>query len=265
MIDTTELQERLCRSFCESVRIRPVPCGYAVSSFFSDNSGDPIQFFIIEDGDTYYLEDSGDFLATLKASDVDFETGTRASLLAQVLEDGNAFWDEDSFEIRSKTMDLSSLTEGMLLFTSALMRARDVGLLTRDVIRSTFREDATRILEERYRDQFSANDNVAIDQDFQEFRTDLVLRPIEGTSTAAVYFVNNNEKLLEAQLMLEQTMRKKREDVHVIALIETLDKVSQQKFQRAQNRGLEMPIFQGDEYAAIDRIAQSIQLAASHS
>lgn len=260
MIDIDSIRERLCRTFCSSIGVAAVPCGYAVSTAFEDSSGDRLRFYVIADEDRFHLEDSGDFLATLKASGIDFDVGQRGELLKQVLGEGDAYWDQDTFEIRTEDFAEGELAARMVKFTTALLRARDVGLLTRDLIRSTFREDAIRTFDSLYAGQFVANENQAVDNDFKDFPSDLVLRSKETGQLAAVYFVSNTEKLLEAQLTLDETLRLNRLDVKVVAVLEDLKKVSPRKFQRAQNRGLSMPIFAGDETAAMQRVGEAIGL-----
>lgn len=55
---------------------------------------------------------------------------------------------------------------------------------------------------------------------------------------------------------------KKRMDFSVIALIEEPDMrlISRRKFQRAQNRDISMPIFRGDEEAALDAIERKLAI-----
>ena len=263
MIDFGTIEQRLCRTFCAGISVRPVPSGYAVSSVFQDNSGDRLSFYVIEEEEnSYRLEDSGDFLANLKASGIDFEVGQRGQLLEQILKESGSFWDQDTYEIKSDEFTASDLGDRMIKFTTALLRVRDVSLLTREFVRSTFREDAIRIFEERYSDQYTSNDNEPVDGDFLEYPSDLIIRPNskQESKAAAVYFVSDTAKLLEAQLMFQHAKNKERSDVSVVALIEKLNKVSSKKFQRAQNNGLIMPIFDGDEVGAIDRIGSLIGL-----
>lgn len=130
------------------------------------------------------------------------------------------------------------------------------------MVKSTFREDALKILEERYQGQFTANNNACVDADFRDFPSDMVLRATQTHHVAALYFVSGNEKLLEAQLMLDEARSLNRRDVQIIALVESLTKVSHHKFQRAQNRGLSMPIFLGDETAAMRRVGDALGLCA---
>ena len=144
------LTRALCSTFCEAITVNPVPCGFAVSAAFTDASGDRIAFYVVAEGDSYRLEDDGEYLARLVALGVDIERGQRQQLLQSVLETAGAFWDRDTYEIKTGTFDGAELTARMVRFLSALIRIRDLELLTRDFVRSTFREDATTAIMERF-------------------------------------------------------------------------------------------------------------------
>jgi hypothetical protein len=153
-------------------------------------------------------------------------------------------------------------------FLSSLIRVRDLELLTRDFVRSTFREDATEAIRAKFGDVANINDNVAIDRDFAEFPADLVIAPKSSQRDAcpgAVYFVNTNDKLNEALLLQMEAQHLNRRDFEVIALLEEpgMRVISPRKFQRAQNRLLAMPIFRGDEDAAMTMIGRKLRLVAT--
>lgn len=265
MIDAELLRSNLCKTFCSSIMVNPVPCGFAISTLFSDRSGDPLGFYVVESGDGYRIEDDGEYLAKLIGSGVPIDQGQRASLLEAILEQGGASWDQDTFEIRSESFDESQLGKRLIGFLSALIRIRDLELLTREVVRSTFREDATAALENRYGNVATFGENEPVDRSLSEFPADLVIRPKSreiSSKTGAVYFVNSNEKLSEALLLQMEARRLKHQDLEIIALIEDSDMrmLSKKRFQRAQNRSLSMPIFRGDEDAALDRIGRDLGL-----
>jgi hypothetical protein len=81
----------------------------------------------------------------------------------------------------------------------------------------------------------------------------------------AIYLVTSNDKLNEALLALQEAQIKNRSDFAIMALIEEPDMrlISRRKFQRAQNRSLPMPIFRGDEDAAMAKIAKELNLTRS--
>lgn len=260
-MNAARFEKQLCERFCTSVSINPVPAGFAVSTAFSDRSGDRLTFYIVETIDGIRLEDDGSFLSNLVANDVAISQGTRGEILDAILDQSGVFWDRETFEIRTHDFKESELPERAIAFLSAVIRARDLELFTRDVVRSTFREDATAAIKDMFGQVAEIDEDTAI---IPEFDADLVLKPLNGYSPrGAVYFVNSNEKLTEALLLQTEAQRLGRDDFTVIALLEDADmrQLSRRKFQRAQNRGLSMPIFRGDEDAALAAIGSKLNLA----
>ncbi|MDV7341579.1 DUF1828 domain-containing protein [Terasakiella sp. A23] len=257
-MDVGSLKKSLCETFCAEVSINPVPVGWAISGLFEDNSGDRISFYMTETPDGIAFEDDGDFLAEMIASRIDIENGQRSELLNSVLASADAYWDKDTYQIKSNhAYDQNNLSIAAIKFLSALVRARDIALLTRDVIRSTFREDVAQALEDQFGGKLTISENQAIDPRFKDFAADFVLTNPANSKTGALYLVNSTEKLLEAQLLLmELVSHQSDDDYPVIAMIEDLNKVSTNKFKRAQNSGLQMPIYTGDEFLAVERVGK---------
>ncbi|HMQ95199.1 MAG TPA: DUF1828 domain-containing protein [Amaricoccus sp.] len=265
MIDAESLRNNLCKTFCSSIVVNPVASGFAVSTLFSDRSGDPIGFYVVDSGDGFRIEDDGEYLARLIGSGIPIDQGNRAQLLEAILQQGGASWDHDTYEIRTESFAESKLGLRLTSFLSALIRVRDLELLTREVVRSTFREDATAALQQRYGHVAKFSENESFDRTLSEFPADLIIRPNhDSAKSGALYFVNSNEKLSEALLLQMESNRLKRDDLRIIALIEDSEMrtLSKKKFQRAQNRSLSMPIFRGDEDAAVERIGRDLEIAA---
>lgn len=265
MINTEAIKANLCKTFCASISVNAVPVGFAVSTHFSDRSGDRLGFYVVETGDGYRIEDDGEYLARLVGSGIPIDQGQRGQLLESILDSANASWDQDTYEIKSRSFQEAELGQRLTTFLSALIRVRDLELLTRDVIRSTFREDATAALEDRFGTVARFDENQAIDRAFAEFPADLVIRPSQSDGKrGALYFVTSNDKLNEALLLKMEAERLNRSDFSIIALLEDSEMkgISRKKFQRAQNRSLSMPIFRGDEDAAVNRIGRDLMLAA---
>lgn len=263
MIDAEFLKSSLCKTFCSSIVVNPVPSGFAISTIFADRSGDPLAFYVVESGDGYRIEDDGDYLARLVGSGIAIDQGQRAQLLDAILDQAGAAWDRDTYEIRSGSFGQPELGRRLTNFLSALIRVRDLEILTRDVVRSTFREDAISALQQKYGQVARFDENEPVDRTFSEFPVDLVIRPSEsGAIIGAVYFVSSNEKLNEALLLKMESEALGRREFGIIALIEDLEMtaISRERFQRAQNRSLSMPIFRGDEDAAVARIGRDLAL-----
>jgi Domain of unknown function DUF1828 len=265
MIQLDILKNELCRTFCSAISVRAVPSGVAISTVFSDRSGDPIGAYLVETPEGYRIEDDGEYLSRLVGSGIPIDQGQRGQLLNAILAQGGAYWNQDTYEISSDPfLNEEEIGLRMANFISSLIRVRDLEFLTRELVRSTFREDATADLEERFGGSARFDENEAVDSSLSEFPADLVVRPNRVGSVGALYFVNTNEKLSEALLLQMEVERLQRTDVKIVALIEDSEMraISKRKFQRAQNRSLSMPIYRGDEQAAITRIGRDLSLAA---
>lgn len=264
MIGTSDLKDRLCQHFCTGFSVNPVPIGMAISTVFSDDSGDKVDFYLRADENGYCLEDDGQFISNLIGFGISVDEGTRGKLLRSILESGDAHLDEDTYEIKSRYFSESEIHRYVVKFISALIRVHDLSLLTRDVVASTFKEDALNAISNSFEPLAEIQEGAVIDKQLSEFPTDVVIRPTKKKNgrTGAVYFANTNEKLSEALLLKMEAMTLKRTDFEVIALIEEPDMryISRKKFQRAQNRSLTMPIFRGDEDAAMAMIGRTLQL-----
>lgn len=258
------LRERLQSFFAATVNVRAVPAGYVISTIFRDRSGDPISFYLVEDSDGLHVEDDGDYLANLIARDIPIDQGQRGSLLDSILAESNSYWDRETYEIKSVTFSPEETERRVIDFVSSLIRVRDLELITREVIRSTFREDAASALIARFGKIADIDENAIVSKSFSEFPADFVLRPrgISGSIPGAIYLVNSNEKMSEALLLHIEMQNNAPDEFAVVGLIEDSDMrlLSRKKFQRTQNRSLPMPIFRGDEDAAMNMIARRLHI-----
>jgi hypothetical protein len=260
-----ELRRLLCSAFCAGVRVTPVASGYAVGSAFSDHSGDQIGFYVaLGDGEAV-IEDDGSYLSHLVASDVAIDQGTRGHLLDAILDSVGAFWDRETFEIKTPPFPVGDLGARCVAFLSGLLRVRDLELLTRDVVRSTFRDDVTLAVSAAMGHAADFETNAPIASGFDEFPADLVIRPKSSVPTAqaaALFFANSVDRLNEALLLKMEALRLAREDFEVVAVLEKADPkiLNSLRFQRAQNRGVVMPIFRRDERESVDLIRRTLRL-----
>lgn len=260
-----ELKRQVCSMFCGAITIRPVPTGYAISSAFEDNSGDRISFYLTSTTEGFQIEDDGSYLAHLIAKDIPIEQGQRGQLLEAILSQANAYWDRETYEIRTPSFAEDQAPRRIIDFLSSMIRVRDLELITREVVRSTFREDAIDALTRSFAHVANLNENEPINKAFQDYPADIVIRPktVINALPGAVYFVNSNDRLNEALLLQTEARAQNRDhDFAVIALIEEPDMkvLSRKRFQRAQNRSLTMPIFRGDESAAMEMIGRRLNL-----
>lgn len=259
-----ELKKTLCSTFCGGISVQPMATGYAISSAFEDSSGDPISFYLTHaDEDHYIIEDDGGYLAHLIAKDIPIYQGTRGQLLDAILFTANAHWDRDSLEIRTDAFSEEDVAKRVIKFLSSMIRVRDLELITREVVRSTFREDATRAIVEFLGGAANIIEDEPISKEFKDFPADLIIKPkseYEKARPGAIYFVNSNDKLNEALMLQMEARQLNRSDFEVIALVEDADlrNIKRKIFQRAQNRELAMPIFREDELGAMNSIRRRL-------
>lgn len=262
------IRKALCHAFCHTATVSAVPMGYAISSVFQDSSGDAITFYLVQEEEGYRLEDDGSYLSHLIAKDIPIDQGQRGQMLDAILAQSDAYWDKETFEIRSNIISKELISSRIVDFLSALIRVRDLELLTREMVRSTFREDATRAILSKFSTVANIEEDAPVSKALSEFPADVVIRPCTTDHirrTGAVYFVNTNDKLNEALLHQLELQTQGFNDVAVIALLETAEMrhISPRKFQRAQNRSLPMPIFRGDEDRAMIFIMEQLRTRAA--
>ena len=259
------LRELLSRTFAQSVDVRAVPSGLSVTAPFSDSSGDRLSFYVTQSDDGYAFEDDGFYLSHLVASGIDIERGQRRQLLDTVLEGSGAYWDPETFEIKSRPTN--NVGQSAILFMSALLRLRDIELLTKATVHSTFKEDALALAEDKLGTEFEIETNAPVSAEFNENPSDLVLIPKRpGYRRAGIFLVSGATSFLEAEL-LHNEIERKGEGKHLasVALIEGIDKlqfVGTQRFQRAVNRGLPTPFFRGDEAQSMAYISRTLRVPA---
>jgi len=256
------IEKSLCESFCKSIVVNPVPCGFAVSAFITDDSNDRIGFYIVEDANGIHLEDDGSYIPNIMAQGIDIDKGPRADFIQAVLDRNDSYLDQDTFEIKSDSFIESDFNKIAPRFLSALQRVRDVEFWTRDRIENTFKIDFYNALVERVGNAANITQDEAIDKEFKDFPCDIAIRPNNGKGLTAVYLANSDDKLIEALLLKMETKEKKRNDISVVAVVEDLKKVNTRKFQRNQNRGIIMPLYRNDEEAAVEQVVTVTGIAA---
>ncbi|QNP81835.1 DUF1828 domain-containing protein [Agrobacterium tumefaciens] len=256
MTDPGSVLNALHSSFTDAISVRSVPFGLAINSPFYDESGDSVAFYARESEEGLTLEDDGSFIPSLIASGIDVESGQRRFILDQLLKDGGAYLDPDTFEIKTPAFPSSSLGPASVRFLATLLRVKTLETMTREVVRSTFKEDAVSAIEKFLSDEFRIEEKTILTDDLSDFPADVVLRPRDPRKKAlGLFLVNNSTQLLEADLLRHEIDNQHMSNVvKSVALIEDTKKIpliGDKRYQRAVNRGLPTLFFRGDEKAAM--------------
>lgn len=244
-----DLKSMICREFCGGLSVVTVPAGFAVSSDVMMSFGDPINFYLVEvEPGEFAIEDDGDFIATAIATGLYSDAGTRASLLDSMLEEHHAYLDRDTCQMKRDSVPGEAPARAALTFMSAMIRARDILLLNRENVASTFADDVRTAIRNDLSDEFEIDDETDADNP-----ADVLLKSKRtGRRAALIYAANSNEKLMAALLRHQE---RHDDDAPVIAVLSGLKGgVSTRRFEMAQNRGLLMPFFRSGPKQAIDYI-----------
>ncbi|MGO7686239.1 DUF1828 domain-containing protein [Rhizobium ruizarguesonis] len=257
MTDPIVVLEALQRSFSDAISVRAVPSGLAISSPFYDNSGDTLAFYASQTEDGLILEDDGDFLPHLIASGIDIQSGQRKQMLDAMLSESGAFWDTETYGIKTQPIADGEIGLASVRFLSGLLRIRSLEHITRENVRSTFKEDAVAAISLHLSSSFDISERSSLGADFADFPADVVLKPKSGHAgrKLGIFLVNSSTQFLEAELLHSEIERAQKQDkVSAVALIEDAKKITtigDRRYQRAVNRGLPTRFFRGDEEQAV--------------
>lgn len=255
-----ELRDALCSAFCGDLTVREVPAGLAVSAMFEGADGDRLGCLVERRGAAWRLSDDGAFLGDLEGYGIDVRKGGRAEFLARALRPVGGRVDPDTLQMVAE-FDRPLLSEDVLGFLVGLSRAQDVVFWTKERVRSTFKEDATRALREALGDAADLEAATAVDRRLKEFPADLVIRPRGsggGGTVTAVFLVQVMDALQEALLLALELRAQQRRDVRVAALIEDGSlNMGSAKAVRAVNRIDTVSFFRDDEREAAFKVART--------
>lgn len=256
MTDPHVVLDALHRSFSDAISVRAVPSGLAISSPFFDSSGDSLAFYASETDSGLVLEDDGFFLPHLIASGIDIRAGQRRQMLDTMLAESGAFWDEETYEIKTQPLKEGDIGLASVRFLSGLLRIRTLEHVTKEAVRSTFKEDAVAAIDRYLSPAFYISEKASVTPQLAEFPADVVLKPKDAAGRSlGIFLVNSSTQFLEAELLHNEIERVHLQDqASAVALIEDPKKITvvgDKRYQRAVNRGLPTRFFRGDEQQAV--------------
>jgi len=250
------MKDLLCRAFCDQLSMRDVPAGIAVATAFTLSSGEPLGFYIVGPDATgrYRIEDDGMTMPLIEAAGVDLETQTRREAVAALLAEYNAVHDSEREELATPPLPMDQIPARALQFTALLLRLQDLTLLTPERAASTFKEDAIKAIRSAIGNRAIIHENQAPVSGI-EFPADLVITA-PRRAPVAVYLAMSEQRVLEAVVAQMAVKYEAGADCSIIALLERDSSVTKRMRQRAANRLTAMPIFEGDERAAVQRVGE---------
>ncbi len=250
------MKDKLCKAFCDDLKVINVPAGIAVTTTFASPDGDHIGFYVVKEGETYRIEDDGVTLPELEGSGVDFRPGgTRGEALTELLIEYGVSIDDNTQEFFISNLSEDMLPASALKFVAFSLRVRDFMLMTGFRVATTFREDAAKLLREVVKDKAIFEENAIITPMLSDFPADFVLRA-PSRPPVGVYLGMSDVRVLEALFMHMRARHEVHDDCLIVALIEKGRSLSAKVRQQAMNRLDAVTEFRGDEIAAVEKIAR---------
>lgn len=258
-MNTVESLTRSLRAaFCEGLEVTMVPAGYAVNTGLPMPDGDLLTFYVVSDDEgAYHFEDDGTTLPSAIAAGLDLKSPMRESLLNGMLAEEGARLDDD-LAIRSSPLTPDRIGAEALRFMSAIIRTRDLALLSRENVAATFADDVRNALVKRLPSGFSLepgqrqNDPTEPDM--------FVHSPETGLKVGRIFAAGGDLRLMEALVGFHGSGDG---DSPVIAVVDRRkNHISEKRFNVATNRGLPMAVVDGSGDDWIHRVLQLLDAPA---
>lgn len=250
------MKDALCKAFCDNLRVRSVPAGFAVSTVFLGPDGDRIGFYVRrEERGLYRLEDDGTTLPMLEASGLDFGSGSRAEAMRALLGEYGVSIDKGGREFFMNRVKEDALPATAMRFVAFSLRVRDFALMTEARVLSTFRDDVRKLLGETLAGRARVEERAAVTPKLTDFLADFVLHS-DNRPPVGVFLGMSDARVLEAVLVQFRARYETQDNCAIIALLEQSRNITQSVRQQAMNRLTAVADFRGDEIAAVQRIAR---------
>lgn len=252
------MKEQICRAFCSDLSVREIDAGYAISTPYDDVYGDPIGFYAIggEAGE-YRLIDNGSTVAFLEAAGASVDSGTRLEVFTALLTEYGANYDDERGELSIPSVTLADLPKAALRFMALLLRLKDLLLLTRERVESTFRDDVIMALRERLKDSAEILEDEPISERLLDVVPDLIMRAPDR-DPVALFIATSDQKVNEAIYLQMVAAHEAKMPLSVVAMLEFEGSVKGPLRQRADNRLDAVPRYRKDEFGAIDRVVKEV-------
>jgi hypothetical protein len=198
--------------------MRAVPAGFAVSTPYSNADGDPLLvYFVRDERGRWRLEDDGTQVPLLEANGVDLSGKSRGDAFDILLDEYGVQFNKDSRTLYSPPFPEAELGGAAVRFVGLLLRLQDLALLSPQIVRSTFREDALNAIHKAFAGRANVSDQALISDEFPGHEADVVIRSPDAPPVG-VYFATSEERALQA-LVVKMEMDKYREIATSIILL----------------------------------------------
>ncbi|WP_340314424.1 DUF1828 domain-containing protein [Rhizorhabdus argentea] len=215
------MKEALCRAFCNALDVRRVPSGYAITTPYSFEDGDPIVLYalLIRHG-IYQLEDAGVQIAALEAAGIDLGDGTRGEAFLSLLNEYELTFDEKAMVVRSPEVAEHDVGEAALKLLAFMLRLQDFQLLTPERVKRTWHDDAMKSIHQQFDDVARVEEHAPAVPEVPAVPADVVVHFNSGTAPLAVFLATSDSKALQALILKMELEKYQRKPCVVVLLVE---------------------------------------------
>lgn len=252
------MKEKICNAFCSDLFVREVSDGFAISTPYEDMYGDPIGFYALKtDECRFRLLDNGATVAFLEATGASVDGGTRQEVFSALLSEYGASFDEELGELSIGSLTESELPKSALRFMALLLRLKDLLLLTRERVESTFRDDVISALRERLEGIAEIREDEPVSERLVDVVPDLIMRS-PNRDPVALFIATTDQKVNDAVYLQMAATHEAKTPLSVVAMLEYEDSIKKPIRQRADNRLDAVPRYRRDESGALDRVIKEV-------
>lgn len=232
--------------------VTKVPAGFAVGTGQEGLDGDRIGFYIVgpDAKGQYVAQDDGLTLSMLEGMGVDLSNKVRKGMLSELREQYGVRVDDG--DLKSAAVAAADVGQAAIRFMSFMLRVQDLMLTTTERAASTFKEDATKLLQEMAPPGALISSNFIVTPKASLYPADIGIQ-IPGSRPIALFFAVSEKHVLEA-LLLQSIVEKNHVPCSIIAMLENEDSLTKMARARASNHLDAVPYFREDPQAAIERV-----------
>jgi hypothetical protein len=256
------MKDLLCKAFCAALHVDRVPAGWAVQTPYRLPDGDPIMLFIVmEQHEVARLEDDGATVGLLEAAGVSLEKkGARHDAFSDLLEQHNAYFDEEEGVIRSTSLPMASIPQASIDFTALMLRVHDLALLTTERVKQSWRDDAMRDLHTRFDGVGVIEENSIVTPRVAAIPADAVIRFPNGEPPVAVIMGTTNAKGLQALVLKMELEKYQGQNIPVLLIVERAksNPLSEGTQALAMSRLDGVHAYRGSEVEALDAVSRFV-------
>lgn len=253
------MKEALCKAFCSAMSVERVPSGFAITTPYSFDDGDPIVLYAITvRSGVYRLEDAGVQIPMLEASGVTIAQGTRGTAFEALLSEYDLEFDDDAMVVRSPATAEANVGAVALKLLAFLLRLQDFDLLTPEKVKQTWQEDALRSLHRRFDGVASVDEHVPIVPGIPGLPADAVIRFNSGGAPLAVFLGTSDAKGLEALVLKMELESYQHAPGNVVLLVERAKQnpLRERTYAMAQARLDDVLTYRGAEAESLMALAR---------